>query len=380
MNILKKLALGVAMIGMIFTTACSGSETASSGNDGEASKEVPTINISWGKELHTGIMEIPGERVEEFKAQGVYFNPISETQFELIKGDEKLALINFIPTKGGSEVATLMSQGHLDAAFTSNTAILSAVDQGTPAKILAPIQSDGVGVVFPVDKDFKNWEDVKNYIQASEMPVKIGYHSPVSGPRIVIESVLKQEGLKVTEDPGETNADVLLVDLKGITNLLPSLSSGQVDAWIGPSHHPEAAEVEGLGKVVLNLEDLPPNGQWEGFPCCVFAATEKILSENPDVFEALGELVTNNAEYCTEHKEEVAQVMSEVIGVKKEAIMMSKIKYSTEPSDKWINGIGVYVKALTDMDKLTGTLKEKTYEDIQKEVFDFQYVEKFHEK
>ncbi|KNF07905.1 ABC-type nitrate/sulfonate/bicarbonate transport system, periplasmic component [Gottschalkia purinilytica] len=381
---MKKVLLSIFLIfTMVFFSACGQKDQQTDKeNDIQASKEneVPTISVSWGNELHTGIMHVPLKRVDDFKKKGTYFNPISNEQFELIKDDKKLALFNFIPTKGGSEVASLMSQKHLDAAFTSNTAILSAVDQGTPIKILSPIQTDGVALVFSPDKNFYGWEEVKKHIQGSNVPVKIGYHSPVSGPRIVLESVLKNEGLKVTEDPNNSKADVLLVDLKGSKNLLPSLSSKQVDAWVGPSHYPEAAEVEKLGKIVLNLKDFPPAGKWENFPCCVFAAREDILEKYPEVFEAMTELITENAKYTMEHKDDVSKIMAEIIGVPEEAIKASQIKYTTDPSEQWLSGIKVYVDALSNMGKLTGELKGKNFDEVKDKAFDFTYTNKANNK
>lgn len=371
---MKKLLISLTLFAIMFSVGCSKDTGTSGVNDNEQDSDIPNLSISWGNELHTGTMNVPLERVDYFKEKGVYFNPISKEQFELVKDGKKLALLNFIPSKGGSEAATLMGQEHLDIAFCSNTAILSAIDQGTKVKILAPIQTDGISLVFPEDSNFYGWEEVKSHIEKSDTPVKIGYHSPVSAPRIVLESVLKTEGLKVTEDPNDTNADVLLVDLKGSSNLLPSLTSKQVDAWVGPSHHPETAEVKGLGKIVLTLKDFPPAGKWENFPCCVVSAREEVLNEYPEVLNALVELVDENAKYSMENRKDVAKIISETIGVPEEAINNSEIKYTTNPSEKWLDGISIYSDALNDMNKFNGKLKDKNFEEVKKEVFFLDYA------
>jgi len=372
---LKKRMLGLMLAGMMLVTSACTSGGAQEKAEGE-NKEVPTITMSWGNELHTGIMHVPLKKVDEFKKTGVYLNPLSDQQFELYKDDKKLALVNFVPTKGGSEAATLMGQGHLDAAVCSNTAMLSAYDSGTDVKILCPIQTDGIGLVFGPDKNFYGWEDVKKYIESSSVPVRLGYHSPVSGPRIVLESVLTSEGFKVTEDPNDSTADVLLVDLKGTANLIPSLSSNQVDGWVGPSHYPEAAEYEKLGKIVLNLKDFPPAGQWENFPCCVFAARQEVIEKNPEVFEAMVQLITEDAKYCMEHKDEVDKIMAEVVGIPEEAIKTSQIQYTTNPTEKWQDGIRIYYEAIDKMGKFSGELKNKSFDEVKEKVFNFEYANK----
>lgn len=367
---MKKLLLSLMSIVLIFTVSCSSKTKETS------VKEVPTLNVTWGNELHTGVMNIAVKNSEAFKNNKVHLNPVSDKQFELIKDGKKIALFNFIAAKGGSEVATLMSQKHVDVAFCSNTAILTGIDKGTEMKILSPIQSDGVGLVFPPDKNFYGWDSVKKYIKDSGVPVKIGYHSPISGPRIIIESVLKDEGFKVTENPADSNADVLLVDLKGSNNLLPSLTSKQVDAWVGPSHHPEAAEEKGVGKIVLNLKDFPPQGKWENFPCCVYSARTEIMNNHKEVIEAFTQVVKDTCEYANKNKDIISKTLAEVVGISEKTVKASTINYTTNPNETWENGIKMYVDALNKMNKFDGKLKEKSFDEVKKEAFDFTYVNK----
>ena len=338
-------------------------------------EEIPEISISWGTALHVVMLEAPRNRVDEFKDKGIYLNPLSEDKFELIEDGKKLAILSYMPNKGASEVATLMGQGHLDSAICSNTGMLTAIDAGTDIKILCPVHTRGMGLVFSPDKDFNSWEDIKEYILSSEEPVKFGYHSPVSAPRLVLESVLKEEGLKVTEDPNDFEADVLLVDLKGTNNLIPSLASKQVDAWVGPSVFPETAEYKGLGKLVLRLEDFPPKGKWDNFPCCVFSAREEVLNKYPEVFKALVHLIDESCKYCMENKDDAAEIISEYIGVEKEIVSNTTINYTTEPTDEWLEGIKIYVDVLNKTNKFNGRLKGKPFDEVVKQAFDFSYVE-----
>ena len=126
----------------------------------------------------------------------------------------------------------------------------------------------------------------------SKEPVKIGFHSPTSAPKIVLEGALVKAGLKVTLDPSDSKADVLLVDLKETSNLLASLTAGQVEAVVGPSPFPEVAQTRGIGKVLVNLGELPPAGQWANFPCCVGVASEEMIAKHPEVVRAFVALIS----------------------------------------------------------------------------------------
>lgn len=375
-KITKKLVctLLLSVLLLVLLPACSNQESADSASSGE-NQEIPEIKISWGNDLHTAIPYVSIEKGEEFKESGVYLKPLSEDKFELIEDDKKLAVLSFIPTKGGSEIATLYAQDHLDVGLCSNTAILSAVDKGTKAKILCPVQTGGISMVVLPDKDISGWDEVKSYILSSKVPVKIGYHSPTSGPRIVIENVLKKEGIKVTEDPNDVDADVLLVDLKGDRNLLPSLSSNQVDAWVGPCAFPETAEHKGIGKIAMTLDQFPPEGDWGNFPCCVLSARQEIIDKHPEVIKALVHLIDKTCDYCMENRDEVAKILSGFIGIEEDIIKAATINYTTDPSDEWLEGIKVYVKALNDMSKFDENLKDNSFDEIKEKAFDFSFIQ-----
>ena len=132
--------------------------------------------------------------------------------------------------------------------MASVTAIMAGIDKGLP------------------DEDFKSppdgrrwaswcpriprldWNSFLSHIKKAQQPVKIGYHSPTSAPKIVLEGALKQSGIKVTEDPNDQSAQVLLADLKETTNIIPRSGEQTVRAIVGPSPFPEVA-VSGRGKL-----------------------------------------------------------------------------------------------------------------------------------
>lgn len=371
---MKKLFTVVLMLAMLFSLSGCGSNADSNGVP-EAG-EVPTLSVAWGNDLHTCLLNVAMLNPEAFADQDARINPVSESQFELLEDNQVIARFNIITGKSGAECATMMGQGHLDIAFSSNTAMLSAYDVGTDVNILMPLQSGGVSMVMAPDTDFYGWEAVKKYIEDSPTPVKVGYHSAVSGPRILIESILKDAGFKLTEDPGDTSADVLMVDLKGAQNLLPSIRSGAVDAWAGPSPNPENAEKQQVGKIVMKLEDFPPQGKWANFPCCVMSATTKTVEAYPEVIQALVNVAVDCVHYGNDNRDEFAEINSAKIGVEKDVILANNIIYTSEPSQEWIDGIEIYFNAIQSMGKFTDRLKDADYETVKNQVFEFSFVEK----
>lgn len=374
----KSMFLLVLIVSLVFTTACNSNakqEAAASGTEKLGEAETTVINMAWGFDLHAGIMLTAASKGEGFKDTGIWLKPIVEKeQYELYKDGKKLAVINTILTKGSSESAVMLGQKQLDCAVNSVTGMMSAKDQGTDVQVLCPIHVDGIGLVFPSGSEIKGWNQVAEYIKKSENPVKIGYHSPTSAPRVVIETSLRQANLKVTEDPNDNSADVLLVDLKGSKNLLSAFTGNLVDAWVAPSHYPEAAEAEGIGSIALKLNEFPPEGQWYDFPCCVLAARGEVISKHPEVFDALVDLFTNTAKWMGENKEETSALLSEIIGVSEDAVKSASIVFTTRVSDKWLEGVDLYYDLLKQLDKLDGDLKERDFEEVKKEFYNFTFL------
>ena len=339
-------------------------------------EETPILNMAWDFDLHGAALLAAASKGEDFADSGYYLKEVVEKeQYELYAGEEKLALINTIVTKGSSETAVMMGQGQIDCCVNSSTGMMSAKDQGTDVQILCPIHVDGISLVFPPETDFYGWDAVEAYILESEVPVKIGYHSPTSAPRVLIQKALVDAGLVVSEDPDDMTADVTLVNLNGSKNLLPSLSNGLVDAWVGPSHHPELAENQGVGHIALRLNDFPPEGQWYDFPCCVFAARAESVASYPEIFDGLVDLLTYSADWCQENREEAAPILAEIIGISEDVVNEASIIFTTEPTDKWMEGEGIYVDMLNQLGIFEGEMQGKTLEDIQDEFFNFTFLD-----
>lgn len=340
-----------------------------------AEEKLPVLNVGYIFTTHHSPFIAAMAKNEEFKELGVYLRPVvDKLKYELMDGDKPLALFNIIVNKSGAETTTMFAQGNMDMALASGTAIMAGIDQGTPMKILCPTHVDGMGLVFPPQSTIKGWDQIAEFIKASEQPVKIGYHSPTSAPRIIIEGALLQAGLKVTQDANQQDADVLLVDLKETSNFIPALASGQIDAWVGPAPHPEVSELKNVGHIALDLRDLPPSGAWHNFPCCVMAARDEVIAEHPEVVGKTVELLTKSGQWCNEHKAEEGRIINAWTGAPAEAVEKSTIIYTTAATENWMRGQGTYLDILNGMNKFRGDLKGKSLSEVQDKLFDLRFL------
>ena len=379
----KILSIIMAATMVLSMTACGSSKAKgkeeSLATQKEENKEIPTINLSWGNEMHTGIMYLPFVAPELFEDKSVRINPISEEIGELQVDGETIANLKRIVTKGGSECATMMSQDNLDIALTSSTAMMTAYDVGTELTIMSPIQCDGVAIAAKADAPYNTFLEFVEYAKNTEQPIKAGYHSAISSPRVVLEAAIKDAGLKVTEDPSNLEADVLMVDLKGVQNLVPSLTSGQVEIWAGPAPHPQNAEESGVGKIISTLNELP-EGKWKNFPCCCYSVRNEILEKYPEVVEALGEVISYTCDYANNNQEATGEMLADIVGVEKDILPKSLIVYSTLPDEIFKNGMNIYYDAMKEMGKFTGKLAENDFEAAKETLFNFEIMNKVNSK
>lgn len=349
--------------------------TVLSAGQSMAEEKIPVLNMGYIFTTHHTPFIAAMAKNEEFKEFGVYLRPVVEKlKYELMDGDKPLALFNVIVNKSGSETTTMFAQGNMDMALASGTAIMAGIDQGTPMRMLCPTHVDGMGLVFPPQSTLKGWDQVAEFIKTSDQPVKIGYHSPTSAPRIIIEGALLQAGLTVTQDATQQDADVLLVDLKETSNFIPALTSGQIDAWVGPAPHPEVSELKNVGRIALDLRDLPPSGAWHNFPCCVMAARDAVIAEHPEVVGKTLELLAKSGQWCNEHKAEEGRIINAWTGAPAEAVEKSTIIYTTAATENWMRGQGTYLDILNGMHKFRGDLKDKSLSEVQDKLFDLRFL------
>jgi NitT/TauT family transport system substrate-binding protein len=340
-----------------------------------AGPAVPTIRLGYIYTTHHMPLIAALERGKAFNSSGAYFKEVLPKQkYELYAGNRKLANIDLILNKSGSETATMFAMERLDVALASITAIMSGIDKGAEVKMLCPTHVDGMALVVPKDSAISTWDDFISRAHNSPRPIAIGYHSPTSAPKIILESALAHTDIKVTENPNDAAADVLLVDIKSTANFIPVLISHQVDGVVAPAPFPEVTELKGVGRIVTDLRDLPPAGAWYNFPCCVMAAREETLATSDEAVRMLVQLMAASASWSNDHKQQVAAIAEKWMGTPASAVEKSTIIYTVQPSQNWLRGAATYLDMLNRLHKLSGSLAGQKFRDVRQQLFKFDYL------
>lgn len=301
---------------------------------------------------------------------------IPKDKYKLVKDGKAIAMLDILVAKSGSETSTLFAQKHLDMALCSITAILSGIDKGVPMKIVSPVVLASGGLVVAQDSSVKNWGDFISQAKNAKQPIKIGYHSPNSAPVIILEAALKSEGLTLSSNPNDSSVQVTLVDLKGTTNMLPALASGQVDAVVGPEPFPQTAVFKKTGRIIEELRNMPPKGKWSEYPCCVVSASDAMISEHPDLVKEFVHFITAANTWSNENRELAGTLGATWIGLPEEVGKMQNLRFLSTFTGNWKEGADGYLEVLNKAGYFTGVLKDKNFKQSEKILVDYSFIEK----
>ncbi|MCR4666622.1 MAG: ABC transporter substrate-binding protein [Desulfovibrio sp.] len=301
---------------------------------------------------------------------------IYKEKYELRKDGKGIAVLDFVYGKGGADVAMAMSQNNADMGVFSLCAALSAQDKGVKIKIVSPFILAVGALTVHKDIPAKNLDEFVDYIRKSGKPVKIGYHSPDSAPILITRSSMASLGLSSTDDPYDTKANILYVNLKGLGNVQASLASHQVDAFSAPVPHPQLAVQNGYGRILRELRELPPDGKWAQFPCCTVSATETFLGAHPELVQHVVNFLAASGKWCTANPDEASTVAGSMLGLDAKNCRKAMPVYISQMTESWLKGVEASMKVLDETGYIKNKLKGKTFSDVKDSLIDFRFCMK----
>jgi len=340
-----------------------------------AAAELPTIRVGYiFTTNHTPLM-VAMSQADKLTFGGYSLRAIlPKEKYELRKEGKPVAILDILVIKSGSETATLFAQNHLDMSLASITAIIAGIDKGSPMKIVSPLVLAAGGLVVPESNPASNWAEFISGVKAAKQPVRIGYHSPSSAPVIILEAALNAEGVRLSHNPNDMKAQVTLVDLKGIPNMLPALAGKQVDGAVGPEPFPQTAVLRGQGKILEELRNMPPEGQWSNYPCCVVVASDKMIADDPASITEFVAFINAASVWANENRVEAGKIAAAWIGLPPELGEKSTLQFLQKFTQAWKDGAAGYIKVLNGAGYFKGSLKDKSFEDVQDILLDTRFV------
>jgi len=180
------------------------------------------------------------------------------------------------------------------------------------------------------------------------------------------------------------NATVGVLYSQGVGPMPNLLATKQVDGYIAWQPFVSIANQSKIGQVVEYSQNLPPTSMWENHPCCVITARDDLIATNPDFVNAISAVTILGNTYTTEHPDEAADILADwlvgranftygnvsvgSVGVMNDAILT--VRYTSEPTEGWMNGTRQFVAAQKELNIVQGRLGNVTGQELDEILFD----------
>ena len=338
------------------------------------SAEPVTIKVGHvGHDHHTALFVAMDHAADYTSTTGVQVKVIEDQKlYELTEKGRKIATVEIVKVGGGSKMPTALAQGVIDIGFGGVAPVLAAVDSGVPIRLIAPLHYKGDMFVVRPDFEAETWDEFVAIAQAASKPLRIGYKSPVACAKVIFEEALKHEGITFGGDPSAEGLQVQMINVKGGGKLNVALSGNLVDGYVGNNPFPSIAMEKDLGRVICDLEALPP-GTFRDHPCCCIAATTAALDEKSEAITALLRLFVHGTGTINSDVDKAVAAACRWIGTS-EAVERRSIPasgYSMEVSPLWRQTMGQWIATLNRLDVFRGRLKDLPVEDVSELAYDF---------
>ncbi|MFQ5484084.1 MAG: ABC transporter substrate-binding protein [Desulfobacterales bacterium] len=262
-----------------------------------------------------------------------------------------------IEYQGGPPMIPAFRSKEIDIGFLGGPPAISAMDKGVDVSIYGFAHMEGSAIIVRTDAPYKKVEDLKGKLIAV----------PVFGSiqDVLTRITLKMHGLEPVKDVKLMEAG----ELGGVGQLPTLLKKGDVDAYVAWPPFNEIPLIKGFGRPLLKPEEMVPHN-----PCCVIAARNAFVRNNPRIFEKIMRITRDASIFSLAYPEEAAISIKNVVGYDEELAKYSLKfagNYCALPSPE---GVATTMKILKDMKDL-GYIKNNLSEE---RVFNLKYAKAIH--
>ncbi|WP_442601888.1 ABC transporter substrate-binding protein [Paenibacillus sp. KN14-4R] len=177
----------------------------------------------------------------------------------------------------GSEFSTALATGAIDLGFVGPGPSTNQYVKSKNFKVISGSNNGGAVLAVGKESGINTVKDLVGKVVA--IPTK------GSTNEISLRLLLKQEGLKVT-----TDISGVQIIARAPAETLVALRQKEVDATLIPEPWGTQIEEQGVGKVLVGWDKIPPNNG--NYPLTILVASDKFLAEHRDL--AKGAVKANN--------------------------------------------------------------------------------------
>lgn len=237
---------------------------------------------------------------------------VAQAQGEYAAHGIETELVQF---NNGGDLMTGMASGEVDIGYGGITPVLSAVEKGVPIKVVAGAQIEGSGIAVSPESDIDSPEDLAGKSIATPGEASIQY--------MLLQYYLEDNNM---------STDDMNISAMKVAPMNDALNANKIDGMLTYEPYVTMA-VENGNEMFINSSEILPE-----HPCCVVAASERFIDENPDKLDTIISIHENATEFILENPDEAAELLPEDIvadvEIEKKAISGIKFVYGLNETYK----------------------------------------------
>jgi len=323
------------------------------------------------------VAALEGARFE--RSYGIHLKEISAREiYDLTVSNRSVARLRLIKVEGGALMPAALGRGEIDIGLGGLTPTAKLADSGQPLKVIAPLQTGGDMLVMRKGSSLTNWAGFVAAAKGPGKPIQIGYKAALAVAKVVFEGALKAEGISYGYDATKGEVRVILVNFASEASPVPLLESGALDGFVMNQPAAAWAAHEGAGRVVADLSELPPEGQWRSQPCCGVVARENMVAARPQAIEAFLQVLLLSAQLIRDDPALAIGCASRWTKneLAVEQASVPTVQYVAEPTAEWLAGFGRWAQMMHDLKFFTGRFAPLSVEEVMRQLSDFELCQR----
>lgn len=252
--------------------------------------------------------------------------------------EEKGIETELVQFNNGGDLMTAMASGEVDIGYVGITPVLSSIEKGVPVKVVSGVQIEGSGLVVSEDSGISQASDLKGKSIATPGDASIQY--------MLLEYYLKNNGL---------STDDVQVSAMKVAPMNDALNSNKIDGMLTYEPYSTMA-LENNNVLLVDSAEILPN-----HPCCVIAASDDFIKENPDEVKDIVDAHAQATQYIKENTDKAASELPKdiVSNVSVEQKALAGINFITGLNDTYKQSIMDFMNIEVDLGILKQPLTEE---------------------
>lgn len=249
--------------------------------------------------------------------------------------------------KAGPELMSAFAAGALDVGYVGAApAVVAVANNAAQVKIVAQANLEGSAIVVGRNSPIKRLKD----LQGKTVAVP-GYGQ--------VQDFLLRLALSNDNIPQDRVKTIIIKP----PEMIPTLSSRQIDAFLAWEPYPAKAVTSGAGRVLVYSGTI-----WPNHPCCVVVAHNNFAQEHPEVVLQFVRAHIKATQYIRENRQEAIKLAQEFTGMDEATVSLGldSLVYEYVINKQ---GILQYARFLTDLEivklsepmQFVNSLADETY-------------------